>query len=129
MKRLYDKPLSISQISFSKKYAVENNVLMLGDAAGMITPLCGNGMSMAMHGAKLASISITSFLQNSISRKQLEINYTKNWKLYFGTRVKTGKFVQYLFGKKNTANIFLKIMKYSNSFTQKIISLTHGKQF
>jgi menaquinone-9 beta-reductase len=51
MERLYDAPVSISQVSFSKKNAIENNVLMLGDAAGMITPLCGNGMSMAMHSA------------------------------------------------------------------------------
>ncbi len=41
------EPVTISQISFEKKSQVENHVLMLGDAAGMITPLCGNGMSMA----------------------------------------------------------------------------------
>jgi menaquinone-9 beta-reductase len=35
---LFDTPLTISQISFSKKSQVENNILMLGDAAGMITP-------------------------------------------------------------------------------------------
>jgi flavin-dependent dehydrogenase len=44
---LYESPLTISQISFDKKAQVENHVLMLGDAAGLITPLCGNGMSMA----------------------------------------------------------------------------------
>ena len=37
-------------------------MLMLGDAAGMITPLCGNGMSMAMHASKLAYEAIHSFL-------------------------------------------------------------------
>jgi flavin-dependent dehydrogenase len=26
---------------------------MIGDTAGLITPLCGNGMAMAIHGAKL----------------------------------------------------------------------------
>ena len=44
--KLYNTPVTISQISFSKKQCVENNVLMLGDAGGMITPLCGNGMSI-----------------------------------------------------------------------------------
>src|SRR6266542_3038950 len=53
-KFLYNEPLVISQISFSKKEQVENHVLMIGDSAGLITPLCGNGMSMAMHAGKLA---------------------------------------------------------------------------
>jgi menaquinone-9 beta-reductase len=129
MERLYEAPVSISQVSFSKKNAVENNVLMLGDAAGMITPLCGNGMSMAMHSAKIAAANITAFLQNNISRQQLEMNYVREWKNNFGTRVKTGKLVQYLFGQKIATNIFIRFMKVSKAFTSKIISLTHGKSF
>ncbi|HXL54986.1 MAG TPA: FAD-dependent monooxygenase, partial [Chitinophagaceae bacterium] len=48
-KFLYNEPLVISQISFSKKEQAENHVLLIGDSAGLITPLCGSGMSMAMH--------------------------------------------------------------------------------
>ena len=54
------EPVTISQISFEKKSLIENHILMIGDAAGMITPLCGNGMSMAMHGSKLAAGLIRS---------------------------------------------------------------------
>ena len=129
MDRLYEAPISISQISFSKKNAVENNVLMLGDAAGMITPLCGNGMSMAIHSSKLASVSISAFLQNKITRQQLEKIYVKEWKTNFGTRVKTGKFIQYLFGRKLITNVFLIIMNKSKFLTRKVMKLTHGKSF
>jgi menaquinone-9 beta-reductase len=129
MERLYDAPVSISQVSFSKKNAIENNVIMLGDAAGMITPLCGNGMSMAMHSAKIAAANITAFLQNNISRQQLEDNYTNQWKNNFSKRVKIGKFIQYLFGRKITTNFFVHLMKRSKFLTNKIISLTHGKAF
>ena len=31
------------------------SLLLCGDAAGMITPLCGNGMAMALQSAALAS--------------------------------------------------------------------------
>jgi menaquinone-9 beta-reductase len=129
MVHCYDAPLSISQISFSKKNAVENNVLMIGDAAGMITPLCGNGMSMAMHGAKTASVSISAFLNNTISRSEMEKNYTVQWKKQFATRVATGKLVQYLFGRKTATNLLVKLMKRSNFLTHKIMGLTHGKTF
>ena len=129
MKHCYDTPLSISQISFSKKNAVENNVLMIGDAAGMITPLCGNGMSMAMHGSKLATASISQFLNNSISRKEMEINFTNDWENNFKTRVTTGKLVQYFFGRTSATNILVKVMNKSKLLTNKLIDLTHGKPF
>ena len=129
MVHCYDAPLSISQISFSKKNAVENNVLMIGDAAGMITPLCGNGMSMAMHGAKTASVSISAFLNKTISRSEMEKNYSSEWKQLFATRLATGKLVQYLFGRKTATNLLVKLMNRSNFLTQKIIGLTHGKRF
>ena len=49
---LFEEPVTIAQISFAKKTQIENHVLCIGDAAGMITPLCGNGMSMALHAIK-----------------------------------------------------------------------------
>ncbi len=126
---LYDAPVTISQISFSKKNLVENNVLMLGDAGGMITPLCGNGMSIAMHTAKIASDFINSFLQNKITRVQLEDGYTKTWNKNFATRIKIGKAVQYLFGRKTTTNLFVAIMKRSKWLTNLLVKSTHGSGF
>jgi flavin-dependent dehydrogenase len=47
-------------------------MLMIGDAAGMITPLCGNGMSMAFHAAAMCFPLIEMFLSGNISRNELE---------------------------------------------------------
>lgn len=69
---VFSSPLAISQISFDKKTQVEDHILMIGDAAGMITPLCGNGMSMALHGSKIAANHIHAFLDNSITRAEME---------------------------------------------------------
>ena len=68
---LWQEPVTISQISFDKKNLVEDHVLMIGDAAGMITPLCGNGMSMALHASKIAAEQINNFLENKISRERI----------------------------------------------------------
>jgi flavin-dependent dehydrogenase len=70
---LYEEPLTISRISFNKKTQVENHVLMIGDTAGLIAPLCGNGMSMALHSSKLAFEEMHSFLQGRINRYEMEI--------------------------------------------------------
>ena len=51
MRRISPKFLSIGQISFSRKTCWEGDLLMIGDSAGMITPLCGDGMAMGMRSA------------------------------------------------------------------------------
>ena len=127
--RLYSSPLSISQISFQQKTQVENHMLLLGDAAGMITPLCGNGMSMAMHGSKIAAESITPFLKNGISRTSMEKDYVRNWNKTFAKRLSTGRIVQYFFGKTSVTNLFVKLMKGLPFITTKIIKQTHGNPF
>jgi flavin-dependent dehydrogenase len=43
-------------VSFEEKKNVEDHMLMIGDTAGLIHPLCGNGMAMAIHSAKLLLI-------------------------------------------------------------------------
>lgn len=128
-RKLYRQPLSISQISFEKKSQVENHVLMVGDAAGMITPLCGNGMSMAIHAGKIAAGYIADFLDTKISRKEMEENYAREWKNQFGKRLKAGRMIQRFFGKVWMSNVFISTMKKLPSLTKKIISLTHGKPF
>jgi len=126
---LYKSPLTISQISFAKKSQVQNHILMIGDAAGMITPLCGNGMSMAFHGSKIAFEQIDLFMQKKIPRWQMEQDYTHNWQKQFGKRLKTGRIIQRFFGSILLTNLLVSILKFFPSLTKKLISLTHGQPF
>jgi menaquinone-9 beta-reductase len=126
---LYPQPLTISQISFQQKTQVENHVLLLGDAAGMITPLCGNGMSMAMHAGKLAMDSIALFLKGVVSREELERSYARQWQEHFGLRTKIGRWVQYFFGNTSTTSLFLKSMHSLPALSRELIRQTHGQPF
>ena len=126
---LYEQPLAISQISFQQKTQVENHVLMLGDAAGMITPLCGNGMSMAMHAAKIAFENIRLFLSGQVSRAGMEKQYERQWQHEFGARLKVGRTVQYFFGGSLSTSVFLKTMNAFPKFSGMVIGQTHGKPF
>jgi len=126
---LFPHPLAISQISFQKKTIVENNVLMVGDAAGMITPLCGNGMSMAMHASKLAFYEIDYFLFNKITRSQMERQYEAKWNETFSKRLSVGRMVQSLFGGELTSNFLVKTMKRFPNFAYPLIKATHGESF
>ncbi len=127
--KLLDAPVTISQISFSAKEQVHNHILLTGDAAGMITPLCGNGMSMALHSSKIAAGFVDDFLQKNISRKEMEDGYKNKWQKVFAARVKEGMRIQSFFGKKWITNLFIRTMKLLPGITRKIITHTHGQPF
>ena len=126
---LFKEPVTISQISFERKTLVHNHVLMLGDAAGMITPLCGNGMSMALHSSKIASACIEDYLNKKITRPEMENQYRQQWKDKFGRRIKAGRIIQKMFGKEFTTNIFISLLKPFPFLVNKIVKATHGKEF
>lgn len=126
---LYESPLTISQISFDNKSQIEDHVLMLGDAAGMITPLCGNGMSMALHGSKIAFEQMDAFLQNKISRSNMEEQYKKQWQLQFASRLRTGRMIQRFFGKTSLTNLFVQSFQTFPFLAKPLIRQTHGTPF
>ncbi|MBT3742362.1 MAG: tryptophan 7-halogenase [Polaribacter sp.] len=125
---IFEKPLTISQISFVTKNPVENHILMCGDSAGMIHPLCGNGMSMAIQSAQLSSLLILNYFNGELnSRNELEKQYIRDWNRKFSFRLKTGHFIAMLFRKDKIAAVLLQVLKKLPFLLPIIIKQTHGK--
>ena len=126
---VFEKPLTISQVSFQTKNPVEDHIIMCGDTAGMIHPLCGNGMGMAISSAQLASIRILQFLNGEIkTREGLEKQYLRDWNKEFKIRLKAGHFIAWLFRNQTISQIAYSILKRIPSLLPKMIKFTHGKQ-
>tara|TARA_B110000902_G_C14199471_1_gene547176 strand:+ start:119 stop:1282 length:1164 start_codon:yes stop_codon:yes gene_type:complete len=125
---VFEKPLSISQISFETKKPIENHLIMCGDSAGMIHPLCGNGMSMAIQSAQIASKLILNYYDSPItSRIELEKQYIRLWNNQFKWRLKSGHFIAMLFRNDQISNILLQILGRMPFLLPIIIQQTHGK--
>ena len=125
---VFEKPLTISQISFDKKQPVENHILMIGDTAGLIHPMCGNGMAMAIHSAKIASELILDYHSGKIkSREILEKKYAREWKMNFGKRLLMGRLLAKALTSKSITNTFVSIVASMPLVLKAIIKQTHGK--
>lgn len=122
-------PLVISNIQFHKKQTDVGNVFLLGDAAGSITPLCGNGMSMGMRASKLLATELIKYFEKRSSIQEVSAAYKKSWNEAFHTRITAGYYLQNLFGKRNTTHFALKLLDKSPVLMRKLISLTHGDKF
>lgn len=126
---LYAQPEVINEISFATKTCIENHMLMCGDAAGMIAPLCGNGMAMAIHAGKLAATHTALYFRNNYSRQQLEANYSRAWKEQFAGRLQMGRTVQHLFGHPLLSEVTVKTLKHLPALLQLLMRQTHGQPF
>ena len=127
-KPIFDSPLTIAQISFAPKKTIENHVIMCGDAAGLIHPLCGNGMAMAIHSAKIAAESILEYFdKEECDRKRLELDYTAEWKENFSKRLATGRKLQSVLLNESLSKIAMATVAKSSWLLNKLITQTHGK--
>jgi len=120
---LFEKPEVINEVNFSSKEPITDHILMVGDAAGLITPLCGNGMAIAIHSGKLAADAI---LENK-DRRSIEKQYVDNWTRNFKARLWIGRNVQRLFGSNTASNLSVSLLRNSSFIGKQIIKRTHGK--
>jgi len=126
---LYPQPLVISNVQFRKKSTFADDMFLLGDAAGSITPLCGNGMSMGMRASRLLTEQLLAYFEDEISMKNAVQNYNKAWDQAFGRRIEAGYYLQNLFGKKNATHLALRFLDRFPVIMNRLISLTHGSRF
>ncbi|MBF6608012.1 MAG: FAD-dependent oxidoreductase [Flavobacterium sp.] len=123
---IFDAPLAISQISFERKLAVEHHMLMIGDTAGLIHPLCGNGMAMAIHSAKIASELTESFLTSEITRVEMESRYSAAYSSAFSSRLTMGRMLAGTLRNTLASNLIFKSAIRFPALLTKIIEKTHG---
>jgi flavin-dependent dehydrogenase len=130
---LLDKPEVINEISFEKKAPVEYHLLMSGDTAGMIAPLCGNGMAMAIHSSKLLSAAIVKNYRagkfTNQQRVQLEQDYTHAWENEFAARLWAGRQMQRLFGRDSITGFTLAALNSLPRLANFLMRTSHGQPF
>jgi flavin-dependent dehydrogenase len=126
---LFEQPLAISQIKIGYKNAVENHILMLGDTAGNIAPLSGNGMSMAMRSSFFLNQLLVDYFDGKHSRSDLENTYEHFWMIQFKKRVAFSVFLQRLLKNTSMTNFAIMLLKAIPFLRNSIVKSTHGKPF
>lgn len=124
--RVWAQPLVINEVSFAAKAPVEQGMLMAGDAAGLIAPLCGNGMAMAIQAGNLAALCSSDFLQGRRSRAGMEQQYAQQWRRLFRSRLWVGRQAQAMFRQEVLAEISVRAMGLLPSVARWVIRQTHG---
>ena len=124
---LFGKAISISNISFEKKDMVCHHILMGGDAARLIHPLCGNGMAMAIASGRIQARLVARYLKGGFrDRAAMERAYVKAWDSEFSGRVRMGARLQRLLLSPGGMETGIRLAALAPGLLRTVIRKTHG---
>ncbi len=122
---VWKKPLVISNVKFNKQALFNGGMLFVGDAAGSISPLSGNGMSIAARSALLLSQLILA----EPNFVKLTSSYNKEWDHHFGGRVNKAELLNTIMLHPTTHHIVLKLLNIISPLRKKVVNDMQGNPF
>ena len=101
--------LSSEPVIFRARSPVERGVVMVGDASGVIDPLTGNGMAMAVQSALVAAPFVLRMLRGD--RAEAEASYAGAHRLFFAPRIRWSRRLARLLSQPALLDAGLRLVK------------------
>ena len=118
--------ISISQIPFVRKQRVVGDILLVGDAAGLVAPLVGDGIAMALDGGILAGSRLLAYLQGILSPQRLVEDYEAAWQGKFGARLRLSYRLQEVLLRANLSSWAIRLLGILPGLGDSLIRKTRG---
>ncbi len=126
LQRVVEDFSAAAQVSFTVKGAFARDVCMVGDAAAMIAPLCGDGMAMALRSAELASEALDGYLSGSANATDLKSQYAIAWRREFGFRLRLGSWVHAILSRPALAGMGVTACRLAPPLGRWVVRATRG---
>lgn len=124
--RVSDQFEAVSQVPLMPKSRFAGDVCMVGDSAGMIAPLCGDGMAMALQTADLVSPLASAFLKGRDSASLYRKRYEEAWTESFGTRMRLGRWMNAAAFRPGAARLLVRSFRFAPPLARWLIRSTRG---
>ena len=99
--------LTSEPVIFRARSAVEQGVIMIGDASGVIDPLTGNGMAMALQSAALA----VPFVRDVLAKKASGDAYREAHAGFFAPRIRWSRRVAMILSRPRMLDASLRLVR------------------
>lgn len=118
--------LAVGQLSFMPKDLFVADVCMIGDAAGMIAPLCGDGMGMALRSGEMAAALVDAYLSGGCTADAFRTAYRSNWTREFAVRMHIGRWLNGILTNSTLSTWAVRAARRVPSVAGAVISATRG---
>lgn len=119
---------AVGGVPFSRKERSLGGILFVGDAAGMIAPLCGDGQAMALESASLLARLVLE-LPPSPGAEDLALlqrRWERTWRGRFARRVLIGRMVQGALLRARLASGLASILRHCPRVVRVLVGATRG---
>jgi flavin-dependent dehydrogenase len=107
---------------------VVDDVLMVGDAAGLIVPLAGDGIAMALQSGRLAGECTMGFLEGRLTPNALCRMYSRRWQRQFAARLRLGRALQPIMLRPRLLSLGLKALRANPAVGAYLVNHTRDSQ-
>ncbi len=118
--------LATSQLNLRPRSSVTCDILMLGDSAGMIAPMCGDGMSMAVSSGVMAARIVEAYLSGRLTGEQMKALYRRRWDRTFRRRMWLGRILHSGYENSSIAHAGVKLCGRVPAIGEWLIGATRG---
>lgn len=115
------EPLAAAQLTFTAKEPSSGSIVFIGDAAGMIAPLCGDGQAMALESAVLLAKLMARGDGDDLPRLWDDL-----WRRRFASRLRVGRWLQTLLMRPLAAEAVVRILKPWPVLAAPLLARTRG---
>lgn len=126
--RVSDQFEAVSRVPLTIKDQIVDDVCMVGDSAGMIAPLCGDGMAMALRTADLFAPLASDFLTGRRTAQAFREAYQNQWSRRFQRRLRLGRWIHAAAFQPMAATALLSACRAVPSLTRWLIQATRGTE-
>lgn len=115
------EPLAVAQLIFTAKETSSGSIIFIGDAAGMIAPLCGDGQAMALESAVLLAELMARGDGDALPRLWDDL-----WRRRFASRLRVGRWLQALLMRPMAAETVIRVLKRWPVLASPLLARTRG---
>lgn len=115
------EPLAAAQLTFTAKEPSSGSIVFIGDAAGMIAPLCGDGQAMALESAVLLAELMAHNGNGDIPKLWDDL-----WLRSFASRLREGRWLQALLMRPRAAEAVVRILRPWPLLAAPLLARTRG---
>ncbi|NRF92464.1 NAD(P)/FAD-dependent oxidoreductase [Paenibacillus frigoriresistens] len=119
---------AVAPVDLNRKLLAWDLIPLVGDAAVMIPPLCGDGMSMALRSASLCAPLADSFLRGQISLREWQHEYSQSIEREFKSPLRWGRLLQWLLGVPILPRLLLSAAQVTPGLAYGLLQATRLKE-
>ena len=118
--------LASSQLTFRARPMFAGDVCLIGDAAGMIAPWCGDGMAMAIRSSAMAATMIDRMLTEQGDPSVIRADYMRAWRRQFRKRMRLGRVMHAGFVRAAVSDVGVMAAQLMPGVARAMIRATRG---